>query len=195
MYSPEQAPKKPDKEKQHTQKGAQVMEPIAIDIWMSYSSHMSPEVQEVRQRHSDEVSIGHQMAIPSYQRQLSGNWHVPLYGESRWHQRDTIYGRHSFMNDEHMRWAEDPSGMDEMGDVHVLWQVKHLGRYMGVFMGHQMDVALVQVQLFIRSNTLGDGEMRGCHGDMVYDKCLYMNMVSGVNDNELCHLSEKVVNR
>jgi hypothetical protein len=35
MYSPEWAPKEPDKEKWHGQKGAQVMEPIAVDVWVS----------------------------------------------------------------------------------------------------------------------------------------------------------------
>jgi hypothetical protein len=110
---------------------------------------------------------------------------------------DAIYENHLFTNDEHTRWAEDLSGLDEeqgMGDVHVLQQVKHLGRYMGAFMDHQTDVTLVQVQLSVRSNTLGDREMRGCHGDMVYDRCSYMNMVSGVNNDKLCRLPEKVVN-
>jgi hypothetical protein len=95
MYSLERAPKEPDIEKQHGQKGAQVTEPIAIDVWTSYSGRMNPEAREVRQRHSDEVSIGHQTAVPPY-------------GESRQHQGDTVYRRRSFMNNEHTRWVEDP---------------------------------------------------------------------------------------
>jgi hypothetical protein len=121
MYSPEQAPKEPDKEKWHAQKGAQVMEPI--DIWTSYSSWTNPEVQEARQCRSDKAYTGHQMAIPSYQRKLSGNWHVLPYRESRQRQRDTAYRRWLFTNNEYTRQAEDPSGMDKeqgMGDMHVL---------------------------------------------------------------------------
>jgi hypothetical protein len=48
MYSLEQAPKEPDKEKRQAQKRAQVTEPIAIDVWTLYSGCTSPEVQEAK---------------------------------------------------------------------------------------------------------------------------------------------------
>jgi hypothetical protein len=154
------------------------MEPIAVDGWMLYSGHTSLEVQEVRQCHSDEVPIGHQTAIPSCQRPLSGDWCVPPYRESRQCQRDTIYRRCLFMNDEHMRWAEDLSGMDKeqgMGDVPAIQQAWHSRRHKGAILNYQMDMASFQMQLSIKSDGPGNREMRCHHGDIVHGGQLNMN--------------------
>jgi hypothetical protein len=153
--------------------------------------------QAVQSRSHKGVFRSHQTDMTLFQVQPSGRSNNPKDGERRWHRGNAIYKNCSCMNDEHKRQAEDPSGLDEewgTGNVHVLWQAKHMGRYMEVFMDHQMDMTLVQVQPSIRSNTLGDRETRGCHGDAVYDKWSYMNTVSGVNDDRLRCLPEKVVN-
>jgi hypothetical protein len=88
--------------------------------------------------------------------------------------------------------------MDEeqgTGDMPAIRQMMQSGRHKGAFKGHQMDMALFQVQPAIRSNAPGDGEMRWRHGDAVYDKWSYMNTASGVNDDELHRLSEKAINK
>jgi hypothetical protein len=178
-------PKEPDKESRHAQKGTQIMGPVTIDTWMLDNGRTNPEVREARQRRSDEVSIGHQTAVPPYR-------------ESRQRQRDTLYGRQSFTNNKHMRWVEDPPGMDEeqgTGDVPAIRQTMQSGRHKRAFKGHQTDMASFQVQPAVRSNAPGDGETRRCHGDAVYDKQSYTNMVSGVNDDKLRRLSEKAVNK
>jgi hypothetical protein len=59
----------------------------------------------------------------------------------------------------------------------------------------QTAIPLFQAQPAIRSNALGDGETRQHHGDMVYNKWSYTNMVSEVNNDKLCHLSEKAINK
>jgi hypothetical protein len=135
------------------------------------------EVNKVH-RPSNETLLGHQMDVYSSQSESSDDTSVLAVRESRWHQRDTIYGRHSFRNDKHMRWAEDPSGMDEeqgTGDRHALRQVKHLGRYRGAVLGHQTDISLSQVQLAIKVNAPGHRETRQCQKDAVYNKRSFTN--------------------
>jgi hypothetical protein len=126
----------------------------------------------------NETSGGHQTDIYSSQSELSDDTSVLAVRESRWRQRDTVYGRRLFRNDEHMRRAEDPSGMDEeqgTGDRQVLRQVKHLGRYRGAVLGHQTDISSSQVQLAIKANAPGHGETRRRHEDAVYNKRSFTN--------------------
>jgi hypothetical protein len=135
------------------------------------------EVDKVH-RPSNKTSLGHQMDVYSSQSESSDDTSALAVRESRRRQRDTIYRRHSFRNDEHTRWAEDPSEMDEeqgMGDRQVLWQVKHLGRYRGAVLGHQTDISLSQVQPAIKANAPGHGETRQRHEDAVYNKRSFMN--------------------
>jgi hypothetical protein len=61
--------------------------------------------------------------------------------------------------------------------------------------GFQTAISSFQVQLSVKSNAPGDGEMKQWHGDAVYDKCSHMNMAAEVNNDKLQHLSEKVTNR
>jgi hypothetical protein len=122
------------------------------------------------------------MDVYSSQSESSDDTSVLAARESRWHQRDTVYGRCSFRNNEHMRRAEDPSGMDEeqgTGDRHVLRQVKHLGRYRGAVLGHQTDTSSSQVQPAIKANAPGHGETRRRQEDAIYNKR------SSTNDNTM----------
>jgi hypothetical protein len=100
------------------------------------------------------------MAVSSFQMKLSGNLHVPLYGESKQCSGDAIYNKCSFMNNETTRWAEDLSAMDKeqgMGDVPVPQQEKHLGRHRRAFLDHQTDIALFQMQPSINRMPQGTG--------------------------------------
>jgi hypothetical protein len=92
-------------------------------------------------------------------------------GERRRRRGDAVYENRSFTSDEHMRQAEDPSGLDEeqgMGDVHAIRQVKHSRRHRGTSRNHQMDMDLSQVQPSIKLNAPENGETRRRHGDVVH---------------------------
>jgi hypothetical protein len=54
-----------------------------------------------------------------------------------------------------------------MGDVHAIQQAKHSRRHRGAFLNHQMDMALFQVQLSIKTDGPGNGETRHRQGDVI----------------------------
>jgi hypothetical protein len=138
-----------------------------------------------------EVPNGPQMAIPSIQTQSLDERGTPMSkglrqchsdGERRRRQGDTVYENRSFMNDEHMRQAEDPSGLDKeqgTGDVHAIQQAKHLRRHRGASWNHQTDMDLSQVQPSIKSNAPGNRETRCRHGDVIHGGQLNMNNKHG----------------
>jgi hypothetical protein len=126
-----------------------------------------------------EVPNGPQMAIPLIQTQSLNERVTPMSkgsrrrrsdGERRRRRGDDVYENCLFTNDEHMRWAEDPSGLDEeqgMGDVPAIQQAWHSKRQKGAFLNHQTDMASFQVQPSIKSDGLGNGETRRHQGDVI----------------------------
>jgi hypothetical protein len=136
----------------------------------------------MRPRTRIEVPNGPQMAIPLIQTQSLDERVTPMSkgsrrrhsdGERRWCRGDDVYENRLFTNDEHMRRAEDPSGLDEeqgTGDVPAIRQVWHSKRQKGAFLNHQTDMASFQVQPSIKSDGPGNGETRCCQGDVINEE-------------------------
>jgi hypothetical protein len=132
-----------------------------------------------RPRTHIEVPNGPQMAIPLIQTQSLDERVTPMSkgsrrchsdGEKRRRQGDDVYENRSFMNDEHMRWAEDPSELDEeqgTGDVPAIQQAWHSKRHRGAFLNHQTDMVLFQAQPSIKTDGPGNGETRRRQGDVI----------------------------
>jgi hypothetical protein len=142
--------------------------------------HVPMTKHPTRPRTRIEGPNGPQMAIHLIQTQSSDERSTPTSkgsrrrrsdGERRRHRGDDVYENRSFTNDKQMRWAEDPSGLEEeqgTGDVHASRQAKHSRRHRGTSRNHQMDMDLFQVQPSIKSNAPENGEMRRRHGDVVH---------------------------
>jgi hypothetical protein len=99
-------------------------------------------------------------------------------GERRQHRGDNVYENRLFTNDEHMRWAEDPSGLDEeqgTGDVPAIRQAWHSKRQKGAFLNHQTNMASFQAQPSIKSDGPGNGETRCHQGDVINKDCSKVN--------------------